>query len=210
MSTIRVILADDHPVMLDGIRNLLEQEKDVTVVGEATDGDEALNLARDLEPDVLILDMEMPGLQGVEVARRLRSADSPVRILALSAYDDQQYILGLLASGAAGYLIKEEAPDTIIDAVRGVARGEDGWLSRRVSARVAEWTQRGEHAGDDLTGREMDVLRLVVAAKTNQEIGRALGISAKTVEKHLENIFAKLGVASRVEAAVRAVRDDLV
>lgn len=210
MSTIRIVLADDHPVMLDGVRNVLERESDVTVVGEATDGDEALRLTKELEPDVLVLDMEMPGLQGVEVARRLRAAGSSVRILALSAYDDQQYILGLLASGAAGYLIKEEAPDTIVDAVRGVARGEDGWLSRRVAARVAEWTQRGERAGGELTEREMDVLRLVVAAKTNQEIGRTLGISEKTVEKHLESVFAKLGVSSRVEAAVLAVRNGLV
>lgn len=210
MSKIRIVLADDHPVMLDGVRNLLEQEADISVVGEAVDGNEALRLAKELQPDVLVLDMEMPGLQGVEVARRLRAADSSVRILALSAYDDRQYILSLLASGAAGYLIKEEAPDTIVDAVRGVARGEDGWLSRRVSARVAEWTQRGEQAGGDLTDREMDVLRLVAEGKTNQEIGHALGISPKTVEKHLEGVFAKLDVSSRVEAAVRAVRDELV
>lgn len=210
MSTIRIVLADDHPVMRDGVRNLLEQEADVSVVGEAADGDDALRMTKELEPDVLVLDMEMPGLKGVEVARRLRADGSPVRILALSAYDDRQYILSLLATGAAGYLIKEEAPDTIVDAVRGVARGEDGWLSRRVSARVAEWTQRGETAGDDLTEREMDVLRLVAEGKTNQEIGHALGISPKTVEKHLEGVFAKLGVSSRVEAAVRAVRDELV
>ncbi len=205
MTTIRVLLADDHPVTRDGIRNLLEKAPGLVVVGEAVNGIEALRLVEELAPDVLLLDMEMPGLKGIDVARQLQVAGSTVRILALSAYDDKQYILELLASGAAGYLVKEEAPEAIIDAVRGVAQGQQGWVSRRIAAQLMAWT-REEPPKTNLTDREMGVVRLVAAGKTNQEIGLALGISDKTVEKHLEAVFAKLGVASRVEAAVWAVR----
>ena len=210
MANTRVVLADDHPVVRSGIRNLLEKAAGIEVVGEANGGEEAIRLAESLLPDVLLLDMEMPDLKGVEVAQKLREMGSPVRILALSAYDDRQYILELLSNGAAGYLVKEEVPETIIEAVRGVARGEQGWVSRRVASQMADWIHNEEPGRMGLTTREMDVLRLVVAGKTNQEIGIALGISEKTVEKHLEGVFSKLGVASRVEAAVVAVRTDLV
>ncbi|HLF26697.1 MAG TPA: response regulator transcription factor [Anaerolineae bacterium] len=210
MTTIRVMLADDHPIVRSGIRNLLERAPDIDVVGEANNGMEALRLVEELRPDVLLLDMEMPGLKGAEVARQLKATSSPVQILALSAYDDKQYIIGLLAAGAAGYLTKEEVPEAIIEAVRGVARGEQGWVSRRVAAQMATWTREGTSEKTALTNRETEVLRLVVAGKTNLEIGASLGIRDKTVEKHLEAIFAKLGVASRVEAAVRAVREGLV
>jgi two-component system response regulator DegU len=166
-------------------------------------------MVTELEPDVLLLDMEMPEIKGVEVAQQLQSAGSPVKILALSAYDDRQYILELLAGGAAGYLMKEEAPEFIVEAVRGVARGEQGWVSRQVAAKLSTWTQQ-ETNQSDLTDRERQVLQLVVQGNTNQEVGLALGISEKTVEKHLEGVFHKLGVSSRVEAAVRAVREDMV
>jgi DNA-binding NarL/FixJ family response regulator len=133
-----------------------------------------------------------------------------VRILALSAYDDKQYIQELLESGAAGYLTKEEAPDTIIDAIRGVSQGEQGWVSRRVAAQMSSWMREDEPDSSRLTNRELEVLRLVVDGKTNQGIGLALGISEKTVEKYLEAVFSKLGVNSRVEAAVFAVREGMV
>jgi DNA-binding NarL/FixJ family response regulator len=154
--------------------------------------------------------MELPGMRGTEVARKLKELKSPVRVLALSTYDNRQYILGLLASGAAGYLIKEEVPETIIEAVRGVARGEQGWVSRRVAAKMTVWMQGDSTKEGELTEREVEVLRLVVAGKTNQEIGFALGISPRTVEKHVDSLYGKMGVSSRVEAAVSAVRDKLI
>jgi DNA-binding NarL/FixJ family response regulator len=209
VSAIRVVLAEDHPVTRRGLRDLLDKSVDVEIVGEASDGREALRLIEELDPDVLLLDMEMPGLKGVEVAQKLQGAGSSVRILALSAYDDKEYIRGVLSSGAAGYLTKEEAPQTIVEAVRGVARGENGWVSRQVAAQMATWTQ-GESEQTVLTDREKEVLTLVVEGKTNNEIGFILGISEKTVEKHLEGVYTKLGAVSRVEAAVRAVRDGLV
>jgi DNA-binding NarL/FixJ family response regulator len=211
MSATTVLLVDDHPVVRAGIRNLLEKAMDIKVVGEASNGEEALLMVKDLQPDVLLLDMEMPGLKGNEVAQRLQADGAPVRILALSAHDDKQYIQELLANGASGYLIKEEVPDAIIEAVRGVARGEQGWVSRRVAAQMSTWMREDKtNSKLGLTGREVQVLRAVVAGKTNQEIGLGLGISEKTVEKHLEGVFGKLKVASRVEAAVHAVREGLV
>jgi DNA-binding NarL/FixJ family response regulator len=210
MAKIRVVLADDHPIARAGIRNYLEKVDDIEVVGEASDGQEALRLVEEHSPDVLLLDMEMPNIRGLEVARKLQSENSPVRILALSSYDDRQYIFGLLASGASGYMTKEEVPENLIEAIRGVVSGEHNWLSRRVAAKMATWARGESQVGANLTGRELDVLRMVVEGKTNQEAGMALGISEKTVEKYLESVFAKLGVNSRVEAAVRAVRENLV
>lgn len=207
MTPIRVVLVDDHPVVRAGIRNLLENERDIVVVGETSEGAEVISLVKELAPDILLLDMELPGISGTEVARQLQESEIHVNILALSAYDDKQFIQGLLSSGAAGYLVKDEVPEAIIDAVRGVARGEQGWVSRRIAAQMSNWMkdESDEHMG--LTPREMEVLRGVVDGKTNQEIGLTLGISEKTVEKHLDGIFTKLGVASRVEAAVYAVRE---
>ena len=210
MTNIRVVIADDHPVARAGIRKFLEKEPDIQVVAEASSGEEAIELVGELSPDVLLLDMELPGMRGTEVARKLQEIKSPVRVLALSTYDNRQYILGLLASGAAGYLIKEEVPETIIQAVRGVARGEQGWVSRLVAAKMTVWMQMDSTKDTELTEREVEVLRLVVAGKTNQEIGFALGISPRTVEKHVDSLYTKMGVNSRVEAAVSAVRDKLI
>lgn len=210
MTQIKVLLVDDHPVVRSGIRTLIEQVPDIDVVGEASTGAEALQMTRELNPDVLLLDMEMPDISGNQVANQLLKEGSSVRILALSAHDDKQYIQELLAIGAAGYLVKEEVPEAIIEAVRGVARGEQGWVSRRIAAQLSSWMRDDVHEKTDLTPREIEVLRTVVAGKTNQEIGLTLGISEKTVEKHLEGIFTKLGVASRVEAAVLAVREGFV
>jgi DNA-binding NarL/FixJ family response regulator len=141
METIRVVLADDHPLMRKGICSMLQKTEDIEVVGQAKDGYEALSLVHDLDPDVLLLDMEMPGLQGMEVAKELKAAGSEVPILALSAYEDKHYIIGILATGAAGYLTKEELPQTIIRAVRGVAKGENGWVSGKVAEYLNSWRE---------------------------------------------------------------------
>jgi len=211
MAEIKVILVDDHPVVRKGIRDLLDDAPGIRVVGEGSSGKEALEQVQSATPDVLLLDMELPDMTGIEVMRTLKTQESRVVILALSAFADKAYITESLASGAAGYLIKEEIPENIVEAIRGVSRGEQGWVSRQVAAKLTAWMQERE-AGEAnrLTPREVEVLRAVVEGKTNQEIGFSLGISDKTVEKHLEGIFAKLGVSSRVEAAVRAVREGLV
>jgi len=141
MRTIRVILVDDHPAIRKGVRRILESAPDMKVVGEAGNGADGLRLVEELHPDVLLLDMELPGMKGLDVARRLRADDSPVPILALSAHDDRQYIEGMLANGAAGYLVKEEAGEFLIEAVRGVARGWQGWISPRVASKISSWRQ---------------------------------------------------------------------
>jgi DNA-binding NarL/FixJ family response regulator len=132
----RVVLADDHAKIRAGIRNLLKNISDILVVGEASDGLEALNMVNDLLPDVLLLDMEMPLMNGSQVAARLQQSSSPVHVLALSAYDDRQYILSMLDNGAAGYLTKDEVPDTLVTALRGVAQGQKGWISRRLADKL--------------------------------------------------------------------------
>ena len=210
MEKIRVMLADDHPVTRAGVRKFLSKASDIEVIAEADNGIQALEMAKQLEPDVLLLDIELPGIKGLEIARELQAIHSPIKILVLSTYDDKQFIFGLLGNGAAGYLTKEEIPETIVEAVRGVARGEKGWVSRRVAAIMSAWTQTDEISSKNLTPREFDVLKWVVKGKTNQEIGMELGISQKTVEKHLESVFAKLKVTSRVEAAVLAVQEKWV
>ena len=208
--TTRVVLADDHPVVRAGIRNMLNNDPGIEVIGEAGSGSEALHLVEDLAPDVLLLDMEMPGLTGVEVAQELQQSKLPVHVLALSAHDDREYITALLASGATGYLTKDEAPHTIIKAVQGVARGERGWFSRRVSRRINLTSLDKETDATGLTDRELAILQLIVAGKTNQAIGLVLDLSIKTVEKQVQTIFSKLNVSSRVEAAVYAVQESLV
>lgn len=134
----RVLLADDHPRVRKGMRNILQRIPDIEVIGEASDGLQAVEMVKKLSPDILLLDMEMPVMDGTEVAARLREMDSPVYILVLSAHDDQQYIQCMLDAGASGYLIKEEVPEKLIDAVKSVARGEKGWVSKRVADKLAK------------------------------------------------------------------------
>jgi DNA-binding NarL/FixJ family response regulator len=206
MARIKVVLVDDHPIVRSGIRNLLDHSVGIDVIGEASDGNQGLEMILELQPDVVLLDMELPGMTGNEIALHVREQKIPCSILALSAHDDRIYIQEVLANGASGYLMKEEIPENIVEAVRGVARGERGWVSRKIAAQLTEWMQEDRLTPGELSNRELEVLKGVVDGKTNQEIGLMLGISVKTVEKHLDGIFTKLGVASRVEAAVMAVR----
>lgn len=211
MTAIRVLLADDHTIMRSSIRSFLEDLADIQLIGEAADGLQALELTRKLMPDVILLDMEMPRMTGVEVAHQLQVENLPVRILALSAYDDWQYIKNLLDSGAAGYLIKAEVPELIAEAVRGVARGERGWISRQVARQMAIWSRTGDQiTAVPLTGPEKAVLRQVVAGDSNQQIGAKLGLRTSLVETYLETAFAKLGVDSKETAAKKVAQAGLV
>ena len=146
MSPIRVLLADDHPVVRNGIRVLLEKAGDIEVIGEAANGTEILDLAGKVQSDLVLLDMELPDIGGNQVAHQIQQLNPNLKILALSAHDDAFYIKGVLESGAAGYLMKDEAPEMILEAVRGVAQGDKGWVSRRISAQMASWVEAAVYA----------------------------------------------------------------
>jgi DNA-binding NarL/FixJ family response regulator len=201
MPSVRVVIADDHPVVRSGIRDMLTAADGITVVGEAEDGAEALQLTRDEHPDVLLLDVEMPEHSGVEVAQALQSESSPTRLLALSSYDDQEYVRGLLENGAAGYLTKENAPELIIEAVRAVARGEVRWFVQPSPA---------QPDSPDLTSREKEILQVMARGLSNDDIAEELHLAESTIRKHATNIYRKLGVDSAREAIAWAWQNGIM
>ena len=197
-SPIRVVLADDHPAFLSGLEAYLRKQDGVELLDTATDGRAALDLTRRLSPDVLVLDLEMPEMTGVEVAGALQN--HPTEVLILSAYQDQDYIFGVLERGAAGYLTKQEPLSTILDAVVGIAGGETGWLSRRISelVRQGRWRHRREsHLLDPLSVREREVAVEMARGHSNPEIADLLYISVSTVKRHTNAIYEKLGLPTR-------------
>lgn len=205
MEPLKIFISDDHPIVRIGLRKTLEKTNGFTVVGEAGTGPDTLRAVKELQPDILLLDIEMPGLSGRDVARQLISEKDPVRILIISAYDDPRYIQGLLELGISGYLLKDEMVERIIEAIHCVATGEKIWISPALREKIARLEKRVH-----LTPRELEVIQGVAAGKTNIEIAHELSVSQKTVEKHLFNLFEKLGVYSRVEVALWAVRERVV
>lgn len=202
--SIRVLIADDHPIVRSGLRGELAYDDDVEVVGEALSGDEALHLARELQPDVLLLDINMPGKKSIQVLKEVKCSLPDCRVLVLTAYGDSGTVLGMLKGGADGYLLKDEDPSVIHEALRAVAGGQT-WVSQAISAQLVSLTRdEAEGLGDTLTQREQEVLNLIVEGKINLEIAQALSIAERTVEFHVGNLLQKLGVSSRVEAAVWA------
>ena len=207
---IRVILADDHAVVRQGIRQFLEEAGDIEVIAEAGDGAEALHLVEAHRPDVAVLDIRMPEVTGVEATRRIKERFPQVRVLVLSAYDDDPYVFALLAAGADGYVLKTADGDDLVRAVRVVHEGGSA-LSPEIAAKVVRQAVSGRPEGaadqvESLTSRELEVLRLAARGLTNRTIGRELRISHRTVQGHLANIYGKLGVNSRTEAVTEALR----
>jgi len=208
---IRVILADDHAVVRKGIRGFLEEPGNITVVAEAASGDEALALIREQQPDVAVLDIQMPGRTGLEVTRAVRSERLPVGVLILTAYDDDPFVMTALRAGANGYVLKTAEPEEIVAAVHAVHEGQsalDPALMQKVLAYISGAPLSA--TAESLSAREIEVLRLAAQGFTNKAIGVQLGISDRTVQGHLTNIYGKLDVASRTEAVTRAIQMGLV
>jgi DNA-binding NarL/FixJ family response regulator len=207
---IRVLLADDHPIVRSGIRNELMRQPDIEVVGEATDGEEALRLTEALQPDVLLLDINMPGLKAVRVIRALRVQPSAPRILVLTAHGDRENVVGMLKAGATGYLLKDEDPSNIVDAVRAVAQGRT-WLSMAVTQSLLEQPASDTRYDRNLLSeREWEVLRSLARGNTNAQIAGELEISEATVKNHVTNIYTHLGVHTRAEAVAWAWQHGVV
>ncbi len=206
---IRVLLADDHVVVRKGVREFLEEEPDIEVVGEAGDGQQAVDMTLALQPDVVVMDIQMPVLSGADATRRIRATAPNVRVLVLTAYDDDPYIFGLLEAGATGYVLKTAESREIIRAIRATAAGQS-MTDPAITARlIARMSQPGG-SSETLSERELDVLRLAARGLTNKQISRDLTISDRTVQNHLANIYAKLQVASRTEAVTVALQRGLI
>ena len=211
MNTIRILLAEDHVVVRQGTRQLLEREQDLEVIGEAGDGEEAVRLASQLKPDVIIMDVAMPKLSGIEATKRIKALLPLTIVLVLTGYDYDEYIFSLLEAGAAGYLMKDVSGDQLIDAIRAVYNGEAVLhpvvarkLMDRFKSRATGATE--VRSQELLSQRELEVLKLAAEGMGNKDIGKALFISERTVQAHMRSIFNKLGVGSRSEAVLYSLK----
>jgi two-component system, NarL family, response regulator LiaR len=207
--TIRVLIADDHAVVRQGLRTFLGLQEDVVVVGEATDGEQAVAETLRLHPDVVLMDLVMPRLGGVEAIRRLREQSPATRVLVLTSFAEDEQVFPAVRAGAAGYLLKDVHPQELVEAIRTVHAG-DALLHPTVAARLMQEFVEAEAPRGGLTERELEVLRLVAHGRSNKAIALDLGVAEKTVKTHVSNILGKLHVADRTQAALYAVRERLV
>jgi len=213
--SIRILLADDHEVVRDGVRALLEKQVDMVIVAEAADGREAAQLAEELRPDVVVMDIGMPNLNGIDATRRILAAHPQIAVLILSMHQDESYVLRSLKAGAKGYLLKDSLRSDVLEAIRAVAQGRS-FLTRKISRMmqedyIQEMEQRGlEDSYDLLTDREREVLQLAAEGKPNKEIASSLNISLTTVETHRTHILQKLGLHSVPELILYAVRKGII
>lgn len=209
---IRIVIADDHPLLREAIRSTFERQEDIEVVGEAGDGEEAVKLSSELKPDIVIMDIVMPNLNGIEATKRIREVSPATAVLILTAYDDDRYVIGLLEAGAAGYLLKSARGQVLVDAVRTVSAGESV-LHPAIIAKVLKYGVRvgaeggGQKQDQQLSDRELEVLKLAARGMSNKDIAKELFLSVRTVKAHLSSIFNKMDVASRTEAIVKGVRE---
>lgn len=217
MERIKVLIADDHRVVREGLVAILKTKENIAVVGEAQDGQEAIEKTRALLPDVILMDVSMPRMGGVEATRQVKREFPHIGIIALTMYDEQQYIFDLVRAGATGYLLKDTDSSQIVAAIRAIYRGESLIHPSVASKILAEFSLMSQKKGKkssgvdhDLTEREITVLRLVAEGKTNKEIANVLDLSEKTVKNHVRNIFHKLQVYDRTQAAILAIRKGLI
>ena len=211
MGKIKVLLAEDHVIVREGTRDLIQREPDMEVVGEAGDGEEAIDLTNKLHPDVVIMDIAMPRLNGIEATKQIKALHPAISVLILTAYDNDQYIFAILEAGAAGYLLKNVRGRELVDAIRAVYAGESvlyPTVARRVISQLVSPVSgaTGAQIIEPLSEREMEVLKLAAKGISNKDIAEHLSLSPRTVQAHLGNIFNKLGVGSRTEAVLCGLR----
>lgn len=204
---IRLVVVDDHPVVRHGLVSMLRYEQDMEVVGEAGDGITAVQIILERQPDVVLLDLRLPELSGIEVMKQVRAQQTLTRFLVLTTYDADEYIVPALSAGAQGYLLKDTTPEELTRAIRSLAAGGSP-LEPAVAAKLL--TSMHEDRQEDLSARELDVLKLVVAGASNKMIAAQLNLSENTVKSHLSHIFGKLDVASRAEAVAVALQRGIV
>lgn len=210
MDAVTVLIVDDHPVVRQGLRTFLDLQEDLTVVGEAGTGAEAVAKVEELLPEVVLMDLVMPDLDGIEAARRIRDVSPSTKVIVLTSYAEDEKIFPAIKAGAAGYLLKDIEPQELADGIRRVHRGE-ALLHPTIAARVMrEVTADPKDGGQLLTSRELDVLRLLAKGMSNKAIAQELVVSEKTVKTHVSNILAKLHLVDRTQAALYAVRERLV
>ena len=217
MERIKVLIADDHRVVREGLAAILKTKENIVVVGEAQDGHEAVEKARSLLPDVILMDVSMPRMGGVEATRQIKRESPHIGIIALTMYDEEHYIFDLVRAGATGYLLKDTDSAQIVVAIHAIYRGESLINPSVASKILAEFSLLAQKKGKkpsgvehDLSEREITVLRLVAEGKTNKEIANSLDLSEKTVKNHVRNIFHKLQVYDRTQAAILAIRKGLI
>ena len=212
---VRVLIVDDHDIVRAGIRMLLDAQPDMAVVGEASDGREAIEMAGSMKPDVVLMDISMPGVTGIEATRVIKEANSRVEIVGLTMHAEDRYFFQLLQAGASGYVVKGASPHELLDAVRAASRGEAYIHSSLQRKLIGDYVSRAE-ANDqgstlkNLTERELEVLRLIVDGLTSREIADSLVISSNTVDRHRQNIMSKLGLHNRAELVRYAISKGLV
>ena len=210
METISVLIVDDHPVVRRGLRTFLELHEDVRVVAEASNGIDGVSLAEELEPDVVLMDLVLPDLDGIEATRRIRSVSPSTSVIVLTSFADDDKVFPAIKAGATAYLLKDAEPQQLVEAVRLASRGEP-LLHPKIAARLMQEVAGGgeRDAVEDLTARELQVLRLLAQGLTNKLIAEELVVSEKTVKTHVSNILAKLHLSHRTQAALYAVRRGL-
>lgn len=207
---ISVFIVDDHPVVRQGLRTFLETQSDLDIVGEASNGEDAVKLIENSVPDVVLMDLVLPGIDGIEATRLAREVSPSTKVIVLTSFADDEKVFPAIKAGAAGYLLKDVEPTQLADAIRAVQRGE-ALLHPTVAAKLMQEVSADERRapGGDLTERELEVLRLIARGMSNREIASELTVSEKTVKTHVSNILAKLHLADRTQAALYAVRRGL-